>query len=485
MTRKMITLFCVLSLLAVFPGRASRAAAPAVDQPPQPDSASLSLPGGPGILSIPVSAFQPQLPEFDYENHGRYLKFFGPNSPYVAFNAAVPLPYGAIITRIDFTLYDDSTTKSATARLKCYKLGESPITLASYTSPGSSGWYQSYVSTEMIFDNYNYVYWVELELPVISSVDTVGDRVWGGDINIHYTQRELPIDSILSIAGSTFSHFQDGYIYNAQDAGLISLGGTFLAHVQLPQGAEVTKLSLLYRDNESDHTITATLRRSDTLTYSNMATVSSQDSETETRRSTTSISNATIDNATYTYWILLEFPTIGSSDNVFVYGVAIDYDPPASSSLSVVSLSTAAFTGFFDGFDYQNYGRWLFNLAGNNVYLAPVYLPNGSVVSSVQFGFYDGSTTENGEAYLVATRLGTNYAMASTTTSGNPGHIVKTVSGNDIDYEKIDNDVYAYFVYYVLPPSDGEPLGSGDVVATKVRIYYRPPGYAYLPLAMK
>lgn len=495
MTRKMITLLCVLSLLAIFPDGISQAATPLIDQQPQLEVVSLASPSVPSILSIPAAAFVPASRAYNYENHGRYLKYFGLDSTGI-FRAAVHLPQGAVMTKLSFALHDDSTTENATIRLKSDRMNQDAITIAEYTTNGSSGWYQAGELFTASVDNYYSFYWVEVELPPCSTSDAAGDTVWGGSAQIFYTPPEVET-GFLFIPASTFKPFSDNNMWFTDDARLEHLSsgrGGYLAPVALPNGAVVTQFSLRFEENESADQINAWLQRGDTNdNYLSMANVSSYDFPYENNSATHDINNATIDNGWYTYWVYLDLPqSILFDVSYAAYGVRIEYDLPSHYVYPILSLSTAAFTGFFDNLDYENHARWLFHKFGESgitspqAYLAPVYLPNGAVVTLVSFSFYDGSTTKNGSAYLIANRLTDNHTMASVNTSESSGNIVKNVSGDDLEYETIDNGLYTYFVYYVLPSSTlPAPPGSDDVVATRVRIHYYVPSLVYLPILIK
>ena len=96
-----------------------------------------------------------------------------------------------------------------------------------------------------------------------------------------------------------------------ENRGLVN--ATFLANVDLPHGAVVTKLTLRYSETFESDEINLYLQRSNqTGDYDTMATVSSLDGY-DAERSTTAISNATIDNEWYHYWLNLDLPIEDSS----------------------------------------------------------------------------------------------------------------------------------------------------------------------------
>lgn len=331
MARIMIIMLCVLSLLAIFPGAISRAATPSTEQHSQPDGVSLAPESLSNVLSIPVAAFMPSFTEYNYENHGRYLKYFGTHSTGI-FRAAVNMPQGATMTQLSFALHDDSTTENATIRLKRDALNQEAVTIAEYTTSSSTGWFQMSENFSVVVNNDANVYWLEVELPPCSTSDADGDKVWGGSGRIYYTPPEVET-GILSIPASTFKRFTDNNIWFTDDARLehLSTGrGGYLASVELPNGAVITSFALRYGENESASQINAWLQRGDSEdNYLNMANVSSINNSSEISIGTSNINNATIDKELYTYWVFLDLPQSVLFDVSYAaYGVEIEYTFP-------------------------------------------------------------------------------------------------------------------------------------------------------------
>ena len=75
-------------------------------------------------------------------------------------------------------------------------------------------------------------------------------------------------------------------------------------------------------------------------------------------------------------------------------GVTIEYTPPAKDG-GMLNIADAAFTPFYDGYDYENHARWLFHQhsesggTADGLYLAPVNLPQGATVDNIVFVFYE------------------------------------------------------------------------------------------------
>ena len=482
----------ILGLLLAFPAGGSAAIPARTAQLPQDPEAPLAVSPGSAYISIPAAAFVTGSGH-NYENHGRYLKFLTGGAIQVQFHAAVSLPHGATVRQVGFCFFDDSPSKNVTASLNRDERDHAAVEMASVTTTTDDGYRILYDNSivDATVDNVNSVYYLELYIPV-STGD--GDNVWSCGAKIYYN---LPATNtgILVVPGSTFTPFGSGSTYtlygsDIQNQGIIH--ATFLANVDLPHGAVVTKLTVRYNDDDESDSIVTALQRSDQNgNYDTMATLTSVDGE-DTERSTTTISNATIDNMWHHYWLNLDLPEKVTGTYVKVSSVKIDYTLPSSSLSHITSLSAAAFTGFFDELDFSNHARWLYHLhdeAGTHnpgTYLAPVHLPDGAIVESVYFGFYDGSTTKNGTAYLVRARYGVNEQLATGSTG------VASASGftfvvPPVSLETIDNTNYMYYAYYVLPTSvlPCYPPTCNEVMALSLKIYYQPPSFMFLPVVRK
>ena len=267
--------------------------------------------------------------------------------------------------------------------------------LESTGSPGSPGFQTiTGIPSPKLVDNTLNTYYLKLVLPPSGA-----GNVWGCGVVIEYT-RPAAETGILSMSGLAFDHpFEDGY-----NAGQVQFAatqahfdngsgahGTYVAQVSLPHGAVVTKMTMYYEDvDESDHAINLYLIRSFDDVFIEMATIQSQDYAHKTADNT--ITYPTIDNETYSYWAYATLPP----GNLRLWAVTIEYTLPAK-DFGKLAISDAAFTPFYDGYDYENHGRWLFHKhsdAGGSldgIYVAPVNLPHGATVDKVSFCYYDGA----------------------------------------------------------------------------------------------
>jgi len=271
-----------------------------------------------------------------------------------------------------------------------------------------------------------------------------------------------------------------GYERNGNFLHLLTGGGStdngrYLAHLELPHGATVTSMTLRYVDERDDAAFTAWLQRGNsTGVFTSLGHVSSTGSASQV--STSDFSNATIDNVNYAYWIYLDAPiSYVVEDTMAVESINIVYQMPDTSKGNV-SLSNAPFTGFYEDYDFENHGSWLFHTqsegggSSNGTYLSAVNLPQGARITRFSLASYDASAS-SGTALLVRARQGVNETLAQGTTSGSSGY--NTVADNTINYSTVDNSQYAYYVYWNLPvASTPPPPGTGDVVGCRLYIEY-------------
>ncbi len=296
-------------------------------------------------------------------------------------------------------------------------------------------------------------------------------------------------EGILAIPAAAFTPFEDGYDFENHGPYLIhqhspgggTANGWYLAPVQLPDGAVVTKMTFYFKDSWIFYDGIARLQRTH-LGQGNFQEMASVDTSGAasgyTSKSTTAISGATIDNNSYAYWVIWDIPYTASQYSRFEgCGVILEYGPSATVTSSpsaptvlvnTVSFPAAAFRPFEDGYDYQNHGRYLFTKAGASGpygwYLAQVLLPQGAKVSEMTFHWYDGNVLADGIARLQRTEYGQgNYVeMAAAATTGSGGY--QSSTDDTVAYNIIDNSKYAYWIVWDLPAAAAEDLRGCGVV---------------------
>lgn len=153
-----------------------------------------------GPLSIPAAAFMPYEDGYDYENHGRYLKYLhDPNGMLAlgSFYAPVELPHGATVTRVTYYYYDTYVGGSGGGiNLQRTQFEGDYENMAGIGIGNLGQGYSSYPDDTIDYatiDNSHYSYWVVLgNLPVSQS--GADQQIWGCGVVIEYSYRlYLPI----------------------------------------------------------------------------------------------------------------------------------------------------------------------------------------------------------------------------------------------------------------------------------------------------
>jgi hypothetical protein len=147
----------------------------------------------------------------------------------------------------------------------------------------------------------------------------------------------------------------------------------------------------------------------------------------------------------------------GPSDGYGVYSEGnthVEGELTWKAKTSYVSVPAAAFHPRGGGYDFTNNGHTLQNGdSASDFYLAPVQLPHGATVTKMTFYWWDYSTPNNGLCSLYRINLaGSEDQMANALTSGDAG---ASTSSEDtiINYAKVDNSQYAYYLWLHLPDS--------------------------------
>jgi hypothetical protein len=232
-----------------------------------------------------------------------------------------------------------------------------------------------------------------------------------------YSAATTSSPGILSIPAAAFTSYRDGYDYQNHgrylkhfhdENGLLD-AGVYYAPVNLPDGAVVTRVTYhYYLTYTSGYAGDVYLQRSklDQDDYSNMASKGIYPPPTGFKSaSTDEITNPTIDNSQYEYWVAVVLPVSQSGEDQQIWncGVVIEYTPPETFS-GVMTIPAAAFIPYQSGYDYENDGRFIFTTTGSSgvtLYVAPVKLPDGALVHSMTFHYYDNNPSFNVTARLL------------------------------------------------------------------------------------
>ena len=306
-------------------------------------------------------------------------------------------------------------------------------------------------------------------LPLESQYLTPNTPVFGEDASPTAAGGSL---GILSIAAADFRPAVATNSFENHGRFLIHLDSTatygyYYAPLLLPQGATITRFSLVFRDNSTSN-LTAKLYRDDDMGMNTqMASLDSSGTflaPSYGSKIATNILQPTIDNSQYAYFVSLEMPESNADPGPLVWfsGISIEFQYPSTpTTTGYFSMPVAGFTPYQDGYTYLNTGRYLYhnkgpgdNTTNNGWYFARVHLPDGATVNSLTL-YYDINSSYPGYVRLQRTRLGYgDFSNLATLTipSGGPGHDDQTTTA--ISDSVIDNAQYAYWVSLDIPPLD-------------------------------
>jgi len=506
MKKLSVVLYITAALVLLLGGPSGTSGALAGPLPNKPASTNTAVAAAAGtaVLTIPAAAFTPFEDGYDFENHGRYLQHF--NNPTAIsgvvgwYLAPVHLPHGATVTKMTF-YYRDNTTDDGSATLRRTISNGGYEDMASIDTSGgwSPPWYNSKSTTTInhaVIDNSYYNYWVLWELPRSFKPPNEQKIVWGCGVVIEYTPPATVVGR-LSIPAAAFTPFEDGYDYENHGRYLfVKVGasgayGWFSAHVRLPHGATVTKMTFHWYDDDTNNLRPQGIARLQRTKFGqgNFEEMAYAETLASGYGSTSdnTIAYASIDNSQYGYWVSWDLPISGSGISVRGCGVVIEYTVPATGD-GPLSISSAPFKPYEDGYDFQNDSRYLQHLhspgggSANGWYLAQVHLPQGVTVTKMTFHWHNTSSN-NGVARLQRTRLGQgNFEEMATATTES---VLPLAFGSSYDdtilYATIDNSQYTYWVVWDLPVPEAIPTNNVWGCGVVIEYGYR----AYLPVVLK
>lgn len=120
---------------------------------------------------------------------------------------------------------------------------------------------------------------------------------------------------------------------------------------------------------------------------------------------------------------------------------------------SLAGIPRQSSTGTAQGAVKGAVGRY--QTSGDDDFLViPVHLPDGAVVTSFSYTYFDDHATADGAAYLY--RSDDVVLAGLTTEEASPE--IRTVRTESIQNRRIENDRYAYFVYAQISPDAGPHL---------------------------
>ena len=484
--KRLLVFFYIVALLMSPLNEAGVKASGQTPQKPAPAATAVTT-AGTAYLTIPASAFTPYEDGYDFQNDGRYLQHFdGPSGGNGRgwYLAPVNLPNGAVVTKMTF-YYRHRSTADGVARLQRTNLAGGYENMASVDTSGgwSAPWYKSKSTTAIghaQIDNSRYAYWVVWDLPYSSKPPSVLDIIWGCSVVIEYVPPAPTTRGVLSIPAAAFKPYKDGYDFQDDGRYLEHSGGDihgwYMAAVNLPDGAVVTKMTFYYYSRTTEQGA-AWLQRTDMMgSYDNMASVKSRPQARYTSDFTDTISYAHIDNFYYSYWVAWDLVRAGTFYGpVKGCGVVIEYEYPTSGTYAhnYSTIPAAAFAPHEDGYIFDIDGRYLVHFYSPNGgdssgwYLAPVNLPDGVAVTDMFINYKNDTNSSGGIVKLQRSDMQGHYEdMASSTTPGSTEWDGQHV--RDIHARTIDNAHYSYWLIWVLPR---EVYASGVSIGYSYRTY--------------
>jgi hypothetical protein len=158
-------------------------------------------------------------------------------------------------------------------------------------------------------------------------------------VGLSFALLASPGHGYVSVSAAAFQPEVDGYDYliTHQISNFNNTSQYWVAPVQLPQGAMVTKITFYWYDRSFYNASLRLDRHNRTISsYSVMAEAWSSDDTGDGSTEDTSIDYAVIDNTQYNYWVWVHLPRTATR----LYGVTIEYTYPVSLPLVVRNLQT-------------------------------------------------------------------------------------------------------------------------------------------------
>lgn len=265
----------------------------------------------------------------------------------------------------------------------------------------------------------------------------------------------------------------------------LSSTGNFVAPLHLPQGARVTRFTFHFRDISLLSKATATMVYNQHFTNPNLQMAQVESAEVWGGGPFGSVSTVTfsgpnpIDNNNYQYFVSVTLPVGGEVWNL---GATVEYTlPPQPPGPGAHSVPASSFVPFEDGYQTSTGGivHHETGPGGANTrgwYLAPVHLPDRTVITRVSFYWgRDDTTNTTGIARLQRTQLGADdfEDMAVLSSATGVGGYLSYDSTQVILNSLVDNSLYAYWLVYDLP-AHSFSFPNQQVVAFDTVIQFQP-----------
>jgi hypothetical protein len=272
------------------------------------------------------------------------------------------------------------------------------------------------------------------------------------------------------------NHGRYQFLYNTGVP--FSSTGTFVAPLQLPQGAHLTRFTFYFRDISLLSKATASISYNQHFSSPNLFMTPVESAEIWGGGQFGSVSTTNflgpnpIDNMNYQYFVSVTLPVGGEVWNL---GVTVEYTlPPQPLGPGARSVPASSFIPFEDGYTTNTLGSLTHTtgpggLNSRGWYLSPLNLPDLAVITNLSFYWGRGSTANTtGIARLQRTQLGAdNFEdLAVLSSAAGAGGFLSYDSTQVIQNSLVDNSLYAYWLVYDLPAYNfpNQPVVAFDTV---------------------
>jgi hypothetical protein len=422
----------------------------------------------PTPLNLPGVSFAPRVSGTDFSSTSGSGVLTGSGT----FVTPLPLAQGSTIRSLEVVSYDpDAGVTARIERLDTTVFGApNPTVLASIASAPQFDFLPHSFRTTTItggtVDVSRYFYFASITLPPGSTSQVYRVSIVVSD------PATPPSPATAATAGVAFDPDRSTVDLKGYDTGtLTSTGpagtGRFDAPLRLPQGATVQAVRLVARDaSASDATARLIRVPNNAFGGTVMASIASTGSLTSVRTfSTTTIATPVIDNNAAYYYLQIETPP-----GIQVYGIKVEYAPPASIPASgAESLAAVPFLPDDSSFDRRVPVSDA--LAGQARFNTAIQLQDNQQVMRllmhVQDNDNDGDVTAFLYRYDVTTASVGPQLMAQVQSSGAVSGVREFVTDTIVG-RVVDNSRYFYYAQFYM--------GLTPVQANGLQVEYAPCG---------
>lgn len=409
------------------------------------------------------------------------------------------LPQGALVTKVQFTVADRSTTAQVdgcglyrtdlrpSANPAAQELAAAPPTGVS-AAPGVVRLVDTTIGKATI-DHTRYAYWLQCRPGGNGLIDGLPQTGLRGASVSYRISTTLPATRAVSCAGYTFVErsFDTDRMNDADRSEIQTWGGAervFSCTLALPQGAVMRKIQVTLADRTGTGAakgcgvFRSDLRSTASGAPETMAgplSTGVADILGAVRLSDATIQRATIDNTRYAYWIACRLDATGTTDGgdpqVGLRGASVRFT--GGKAAGAVSCGAATFHPVDGGVDKQ-FDPAVSEAAakgGDGFLICKPVLPHGMTMTKVQFTIADRGSGEVRYCGLYQVDLRTSSTgaasevalLAATGLGASPG--VVRLTDPTIDRSVVNNERFGYWLQ--CQTSTGDAMGSRLLAALR------------------